>query len=245
MTRALLRSINQRVLVESHRGAEFLAPANSLRAIQIGQQRGADWIEVDVQLSADGVTFLRHNYSLPDGRNCRNVIWDDLSRLVIEGEPLPKLEDALVWARDADARLSLDLKTGFIPEGKLTAEVLRVIERTQTAERVMLIAWEHAELIRAKDAHPEILTRALWRGRPVNLAETIRACRADCVSLSYDLIRPADVEQLHARGIAVMLAEMWQPDFDFAIRLGVDIVSWGDPTQARRGLDESARSELR
>gem|GEM_PF-1152662 len=71
MTRALLRSINQRVLVESHRGAEFLAPANSLRAVQIGQQRGADWIEVDAQLSADGVAFLRHNYSLPDGPDVR------------------------------------------------------------------------------------------------------------------------------------------------------------------------------
>ncbi|MCI0477282.1 MAG: hypothetical protein L0Y55_13620, partial [Anaerolineales bacterium] len=151
----------------------------------------------------------------------------------------------LVWARAADACLSLDLKTGFTPEGKLTAEVLRVIERTQTADRVMLIAWEHSELVRAKNAHPEILTRALLRGRPVNLAETICACRADCVSLSYDLIRPADVEQLHARGVAVMLAEMWQPDFGFAIHSGVDLVSWGDPAQARRGLDESERSQLR
>lgn len=245
MTRALLRSINQRVLVESHRGAEFLAPANSFRAIQLGHQRGADWIEVDAQLSADGLAFLRHNYSLPDGRNCRDVTWDDLARLVIEGEPLPKLEDVLAWARDADACLSLDLKTAFIPEGKLTDQVLRVLARTQTADRVMLIAWEHNELIRAKDARPEILTRALLRGRPVNLPETIRACRADCVSLSYDLIRPADVEQLHARGVAVMLAELWQPDFDFAIRLGVDIVSWGDPAQARRGLDEAERSQLR
>lgn len=245
MTRALLWSINQRVLVESHRGAEFLAPANSFRAIQIGHQRGADWIEVDAQLSADGVAFLRHNYALPDGRNCRDVTWDDLARVIVEGESLPKLEDVLAWARDANAYLSLDLKTAFIPEGKLTTEVLRVIERTQTADRVMLVAWEHNELVRAKNAHPEILTRALLRGRPVNLPETIRACRADCVSLSYDLIRPADVEQLHARGVAVMLAELWQPDFGFVARSGVDLVSWGDPAQARRGLDDSERSQVR
>ena len=191
---------------------------------------------MDVQLSADGVAFLRHNYTLPDGRWCRDVSWDETSRVVIEGESLPKLEDVLAWTHKVDAKLSLDLKTGFAPEGKLTTEVLRVIERTQTADRVMLIAWDHHELARAKAAHPEITTRALLRGRPVNSREMIQACRADCVSLSYDLMRPGDVEQLHALGVAIALAEMWQPDFDFAARSGVDIVSWGDPTEAKRKL---------
>ncbi|MCX7838303.1 MAG: hypothetical protein N2559_02455 [Anaerolineae bacterium] len=53
------------------------------------------------------------------------------------------------------------------------------------------------------------------------------------------------MKQLHALGVAVMLAELWQPDFDFVARLGVDMVSWGDPTQARQGLDDAERSELR
>jgi len=237
MTLTLLKSITGRVLVESHRGAESLAPANSFRALQIGHQRGADLIEVDAQLSADGVAFLRHNYALPDGRWCRDVTWDELSRVVIEGEALPKLEEVLAWARDVDAKLSLDLKTGFTPEGKLTAEVLRVIERTQSADRVMLIAWDHNELGRAKDAHPEITTRALMRARLVDLPAALKAARVDCVSLSYDLIRPADVEQAHALGVAITLAEMWQPDFDFVARAGVDIVSWGDPIEAKRRLE--------
>ncbi len=236
----LLRSITGRILVESHRGAELLAPANSLRAIQIGHARGADLLEVDVQLSADGVAFLRHNYNLPDGRPCRDVTWDELACVVVAGEPLPKLEDVLAWARDADAKLSLDLKTGFTPEGKLVAEVLRVIERTQTANRVMLIAWDHHELARVKNAHPEITTRALIRGRLVNLTDALKASRADCVSLSYDLIRPRDVEQVHALGVAITLAELWQPDFDFVARSGVDMVSWGDPAEAKQKLDDSS-----
>jgi len=235
MTLALLKSVTGRILVESHRGAESLAPANSWRALQIGHQRGADLLEVDVQLSADGVAFLRHHYSLP------KVTWDEMSRVVIEGETLPKLEDVLAWARNVDAKLSLDLKTGFTPEGKLTAEVLRVIERTNTANRVMLLAWDHNELVRAKNAHPEITTRALMRARLANLPAALTAARVDCVSLSYDLIRPDDVEQMHALGVAVTLAEMWQPDFDFVAHSGVDIVSWGDPAEAKRRLDDAAK----
>ena len=237
----LLHSITGRILIESHRGAELLAPANSWRALEIGHQCGADLLEVDVQLSADGVAFLRHNYTLPNGRWCRDVTWDETARIVIEGESLPRLEDALAWAREVDAKLSLDLKTGFTPAGELTTQVLRVIERTNTADRVMLIAWDHDELVRVKNAHAEIMTRALIRGRLVNLPTTIQASRADCVSLSYDLIRPGDVEQVHALGVAITLAEMWQSDFDFVARSGVDIVSWGDPAEAKRRLDDAAK----
>ncbi|MEW5718391.1 MAG: hypothetical protein AB1817_07195, partial [Chloroflexota bacterium] len=95
---------------------------------------------------------------------------------------------------------------------------------------------DHNELVRVKRAHPEITTRALIRGRLVNLTDALKACHADCVSLSYDLIRPGDVEQVHALGIAIALAELWQPDFDFVARSGVDIVSWGDPAQAKQKL---------
>ena len=56
------------------------------------------------------------------------------------------------------------------------------------------------------------------------------------MSLSYDLIRSGDVEQVHALGVAIMLAEMWQPDFDFVRKMGVDMVSWGDPIEAKQQL---------
>jgi glycerophosphoryl diester phosphodiesterase len=236
MTLSLLKSITGRVLVESHRGAEHLAPENSQRGLEIARQVGADFIEVDVQLSRDGVAFLRHNYSLPDGRACREVTWSELEELTIQGEKQAKLEDVLLWARQVDAQLSLDLKTAFMPEGRLTDEVIRLIYRTQTADRVLLLAWDHNEIARVKQAHPEIATRALIRARLIDLPTLIKSAGADCVSFSYDLIRPGDVEQVHALGVAIMLAEMWQPDFDFVRNMGVDMVSWGDPIEAKQQL---------
>jgi glycerophosphoryl diester phosphodiesterase len=236
ITLPLLKSVTGRVLVESHRGAEHLAPENSWHGLDIAQQHGADLIEVDVQLSRDGVAFLRHNYALPDGRPCRDLAWSDLATVTINCESLPPLEDVLVWARDADARLSLDLKTGFIAEGKLAREVVRLLQRTQTMDRAMLLAWDHTEIAQIKKTYPEITTRALIRARIVDLRGMLESVGADCVSLSYDLIRPGDVEQAHALGVAVALVEMWQPDFDFVTRSGADIVSWGDPAEARRRL---------
>jgi len=103
-----------------------------------------------------------------------------------------------------------------------------------------LLAWDHTEIAQIKQAYPEVTTRALIRARLVDLPGVLKSTGADCVSLSYDLIRPGDVEQAHALGVAVVLAEMWQPDFDFVARSGVDIVSWGDPAEARRQLGYAA-----
>ena len=232
----ILRTMTGRILVESHRGCHDVAPENSWPALAAGHQMGADLLEIDVQLSQDGVAFLRHDYTLPDGRWYHTVPWAELQTLTVQGQPFPVLEDVLIWAKDVDTRLSLDLKSGFMPEGRLHAEVVRLLKRTHTLNRIMLLAWDHVELLHTKSAYPELTTRALVRARPTDLGGMLRAVGADAVSLSYDLLRPSDVAQAHAAGVAVALVEMWHADFAMAHRLEVDIVSWGNPQEAKQQL---------
>jgi len=232
----LLKSRTGRVLIESHRGAEALAPENSWPALRLGREAGADFLEADVQISQDGVAFLRHNYTLPDNRWCSSVGWAEIKEMRIQNEALPSLEDVLVWARENKVYLSLDLKVGFTPEGRLANEVLRLLERTRTTGNVILISWDHVELLQIKQTHPAITTRALIRGRLVDYADFVKYTKADSVSLTYGVIRPSDVEQVHRAGVAVMLAEMWYPDFEMAKQLDIDMVSWSDPYMARKML---------
>ena len=100
----------------------------------------------------------------------------------------------------------------------------------------MLIAWDHAALHWLKQTHPHITTRVLLRARPLDLVTVVRASLADGVSLSFDLASQADVAALHAAGIAVLIAELFEPDFERVVALGADLVSWGDPIQAAREL---------
>jgi glycerophosphoryl diester phosphodiesterase len=233
----LLKSKTGRTLIESHRGIEGNVPENSWSAIQLGHQLGADLIEVDVQLSRDDVAFLRHNYQLPDGRWCNDVCWDELKELKIEGEPLPKLEDVLVWARNAGAHLSLDMKTFFKPEGSLSKEVFRLLERTNTKDAVLLLFFDHEELLQTKLAHPELTVRALVTGRLVDFAEYLEKIKADCLSVSYGILRPEDIEQIHFIGIAVGLVEYWNQNNDFFHRYEIDVLSCRNPLEARKILN--------
>ena len=49
------------VTVTAHRGSAFDAPENTLAAIEQAITDGADYVEIDAQLTADGVVVLWHD----------------------------------------------------------------------------------------------------------------------------------------------------------------------------------------
>lgn len=232
----LLKSQTGRVLIESHRGVQRDLPENSWPAIKAAKSEGADFIEVDVQLSKDGVAFLLHNYKLDDERWAHDVNWSDLSQIQIEGEPFPLLSDVLVWAKQEQTKLSLDLKTGFLPEYTLAKAIIKILDHTDCWDYAMLMAWDHKELFEIKESYPSATTRAFVTGRPIDLVQIAKAANVNAVSLAYGVARADDVAQLHAAGIAVALGGFWELDVEMIHELDVDIICSGQPAEAKKAL---------
>ncbi|MBE0408412.1 MAG: hypothetical protein IBX69_01625 [Anaerolineales bacterium] len=53
-----------RPLIIAHRGASFHAPENTLVAFDLGVHQGADAIELDAKLSADGNVVVIHDQTV-------------------------------------------------------------------------------------------------------------------------------------------------------------------------------------
>ena len=51
-------------LVIAHRGASMYAPENTLAAFELAIEMGADAIELDTMLTADGIPIVIHDHSL-------------------------------------------------------------------------------------------------------------------------------------------------------------------------------------
>ena len=49
------------MLVLAHRGANRLAPENTVPAMELAVERGADGVELDVHRAADGSLVVRHD----------------------------------------------------------------------------------------------------------------------------------------------------------------------------------------
>ena len=101
-------------MIIGHRGASAAAPENTLAAFRLAQQQGADGIEFDVQLSADGVPVVIHDDTVERTTNGRGRVSDlTLAQLQTldagQGEPIPTL--AQVFAEfGTDFLYNLEIK---------------------------------------------------------------------------------------------------------------------------------------
>ena len=60
-------------MVVAHRGASHDRPENTAAAFTEARLQGADWVELDVRLSADDVLMVHHDAHYGDGRLVREV----------------------------------------------------------------------------------------------------------------------------------------------------------------------------
>ena len=84
----------------AHRGNAAHAPENTLAAFESAIEAGADRIELDVQLSADGTPFVFHDIQLERLTGLRDVACSykmrDLAKLHVAANAFPATEDTLI-----------------------------------------------------------------------------------------------------------------------------------------------------
>lgn len=152
----------------AHRGYAARYPENTLTALEAAVRAGAQFVEVDVQLTEDRVPVLLHDASLNrtagvDG-DVRDMTWEQVRRVDVNeparfgerfvGEKLPDLAQFVQWM------LSHPTVTAFveIKEESLdtfgTAEVVgRVLEVLQPiADRCVIISFDPPALHAAASA---------------------------------------------------------------------------------------------
>ena len=139
-------------LVIAHRAGALHAPENSLAALEIAIRQGADYAEIDVQRSRDGVVVMIHDSDLMKmARNplrIRETDYADLARVDIgrefhrgfSGERLGRLSDFLQKA-SGRIKLMIELKYYDI-DPELAKETIRLVHEAGMAEKVSLMSLE-------------------------------------------------------------------------------------------------------
>jgi glycerophosphoryl diester phosphodiesterase len=229
------------MFVWAHRGASVRAPENTLAAFRAAEAAGADGIELDVHLCADGVPVVIHDETLERTTDGRGPVaaWP-LAKLrqldaggwfapEYAGEPLPTLEEVLAWAGE---RLRLNVEIKAAPAALAVLELLRRYPRA----RVLVSSFDHRLLARLRGLAPELplgflLDSPFWRGALRRAA----ACRAQSLHPRHDLVCRPLLAACRRHGLAV---HAWTVDDPRRLhdlrRLGVDGVFTNDPAAAGR-----------
>ena len=135
--------------VIGHRGAAGLSPENSLAAVRRALELGVDGVEVDIQVTKDGVPVVFHDAYLDRLTLVSGYIRDHTFEQVQtilpnHGEPIPVLDEVLDLCRGR-ARVMVEIK-GEWAAGALVG----LLPSFPVEERPMVASFNHEALLLLK-----------------------------------------------------------------------------------------------
>jgi len=159
-------------LVVAHRGASFAYPENTLESFQGALEAGADVIETDVRLSADGVAVVLHDQDLSrttDGSGyVHELTLSELKRLDASGGRGPKAEiptlAEVLELVSGRAGINLEIKNipGEVafdsPKEAAVRAALEALDRTSFTGSVLVSSFNWISIERSRELAPEVPT---------------------------------------------------------------------------------------
>jgi len=236
--------------VVAHRGNSSVAPQNTLAAFEAAWRAGADSIELDVQLTADGEVVVIHDDTLDattdgsgrvDGLPLAGVLAVDAGSWfapAYAGQRVPtfaEVVDLLVTRPGID--LLLEVKGDWGPDDvrKVTEPVLRA----GLTDRVIGQSFWPSTVASLQKVAPDLR-------RGLLVAETSEDLLAVCAELGVMTCNPAGtvllaqpglVAELHDAGLEVMVWTLNEPEqWALALEIGVDAVITDRPDRLRGWL---------
>ena len=245
--------------IVAHRGSGGTSPENTAVSFRDARTSRADAVEVDVQLSADGVPFLFHDGTgsrttdvaevFPD-RASEPIVdftWEELQQLDagsyfsprFAGEPIPHLNTAARTLAGSSAVVNVELKS---PENSPGVEAALADElatdpawqRLIARDQVVVSSFDEAALTAFHELAPDI---PLLQIGTIPDEETLErwAGFADGVVTNYRILDPGDIERVRAHNLGLGLYTLNSVEaVQEAAALCVDQVITDFPTQMVR-----------
>ncbi len=209
-----------RTLNIAHRGASGVAPANTIAAFEKAAELGADGVELDAHLCADGVPVVIHDFFLQSTTNGTGPVaaqplaalaeldagsWFDPS---FAGERIPTL--AQVFESVGQRLLiNVELKSQSREDRGLERAVIDLVERYKMSDRVLISSFDPYALRRVRSLAPHLPLGLLYSPLPSSWLGRVRAWRMrtlhpDTINPHWALLRPATIRRAHARGRRVV-----------------------------------------
>ena len=175
--------VRGRPLVYGHRGFSAAAPMNTLAAFERAAEVGADGIELDVQLSADGHAVVIHDFSVDATTDGSGTVCDmTLAQLRSldagswfgtewRGCVIPTLGEVFA-ALGQRLLINVEIKTLPQQDDGIELAVAREIRDAALEERVLVSSFNPFALKRFRAIMPQVPVAALsFRGMPPELLE--------------------------------------------------------------------------
>jgi glycerophosphoryl diester phosphodiesterase len=227
----------------AHRGARLDRPENTLAAFEAAVHAGADGIELDVHLSADGALVVRHDPDLPLPRGPR-VRLEHLTLAQIQGvnvgsrkhgfHAVPTLDEVYELLKPTSVTVNIEVKVGRAPYVGIVDKVLAAQRDARMPGRVVYSSFHHQCLVEILAASPDAEVAPLLRDSLVTPWTYVLSLGARAVHPQYKTLMVDGVlDGYRDAGIAVRPWTVGQPALWRTLtQEGVDAILTDDPRAA-------------
>lgn len=221
----------------AHRGASYAAPENTLAAVELAWKVGADAVEVDVYLSADGRVMVIHDATTrrttgvdmkveaTDSAKLRSLDAGKFKGAEFAGQKIPFLEEVIATIPEG-RRLYVELKS----DKRLVPALAKMLEGNAHRKQIVFIGFNLNTISACKERMADI--PAYW----------LAGGEKDKITQAYIPIDPAVIQtakekkldglDLHFAGVTAELADKIRA-------AGLQLAAWtvNKPTEARRLIE--------
>ncbi len=233
--------------ITAHRGASGAAPENTMASVLRAIDDGADWVEIDVQETADGVVVVAHDSDFMKVANDPTKIWEasweELAALDIgswfgpefTGERVATLAQVLDVCK---SRVGVNIELKYYGHDvRLEESVVELVEERGMADQVVVMSLKLAGVQKVKALRPEWTVGLL---AAVAVGDLTRA-EVDFLAVSTRVATPLFIRSAHRSGKQVHVWTVNDPvGMSMQFSRGVDRLITDEPALARRVLAERA-----
>lgn len=233
------------IKVWAHRGASGYRPENTMEAFELAIRQGADGIELDVHLSADGELIVMHDETVDRVTAEHGLIQDltlaQLKKLKVStlAEPkgiyrIPTLGEVLDLMRTTQMMVNIELKNSICFYPGMEEKILSLVKEMQMQEQMIYSSFNHHSLLRLKELDAYVQTGILFGDGWVDPAGYAKKLGVDAVHPAvYHLQYPEFTQQVKQNGLKM---HVWtanrREDIQMVKQSGADAVITNYPDLA-------------
>lgn len=241
--------------VISHRGANKIAPQNTLPAFRKSIDFMADGFETDVHLTFDGEPVICHNYTVDETSDGRGYVHtktlDYLKTLdfgayfhrAYKGTRIPTLNEFLKLVGQADFKvLNIEIKSPKSKDYSVVEKTVEAVKDFGLFDKLIISSFDPVALTAAKEADSNCKTGYLYSPKTPDIAKLLgheieyaKSFGADALHPFMWLVNKRMVKKAHESGIIVNAWTVNKPsDIRRMVSCGVDGVITDVPNIAKR-----------
>jgi len=230
-------------MILGHRGAMGIAPENTITSFKEAFKYNVDLFELDVHLSKDKKLIVIHDHYVDRTTNGKGLVKELTSKKLkkldagikfnkkFKGEKIPFLEEVFdLMKENFSVRLNIEIKNGPIFYKGIEEKIIKLIDKYNFYERIIISSFDHYTLKKIKDINPKIYTAILYGCNIFEIEKYIKKLKVSAIHPHNSWVTKELVKKMHSMNIAV---NTWvintKEDFIKFSKMGVDSIGTNYP----------------